>query len=244
MAKLTPKQIADLESTIIDTSVAIAHFRVLCYGDVGTGKTTWACRSGRKTLVIDCSEGWIVEKDNPNITFMKYDSLEQLTAVAKAIEEGLDGWDYEVVVLDELSAMYQLDLDYVVSTYVSKGGTRDDNVPEQRDYLACQQRVMRAVNAILAAPVNVVILAHERRTKDDKTGVVMMESDFAPRLNKEVNRTLHVTGRLALSKTGEREFQVLPTKGIQAKTRLPVENNTTLSEILALNNKETSNGSI
>lgn len=232
MAKLTTKQIEELNSTIIDTSVAIPYYRVLCYGDVGTGKTTWATAQDKKTLVIDCSEGWIVAKDIPNITFMRFVNIEQLYAVAQAFADGI--YDYEVVVLDELSAMYQMDLDWVVTTYVSKGGTRDDFVPEQRDYLAAQNRVMRAVNALLKTPVNVVILAHERRTKDEKTGVVLFESDFAPRLNKEVNRTLHVTGRLSLDKSGEREFQVLPTKGIQCKTRLPVKNNVTLSEIFNL----------
>lgn len=247
MGKLTAKQIADLESTIIDTRVEQPHYRMLCFGDVGTGKTTWATRANCKTLVIDCSEGWVVATDQPNVTFMRFVEIDQLGAVAAAISDGLPGWNYDLVVLDEASAMYQLVLDDVVASYVAKNGaeSRDNFVPEQRDYLAAQGIVMRQVNKILKAPVNTLILAHERRTKDEKTGQVYIEADFAPRLLKEMTRTLHVLGRITPSEDGKtRDFQVHPTKGIQAKTRLPIENNVSLPEILALNNKESSNGSV
>jgi phage nucleotide-binding protein len=227
------KLLESLNNSRIDMNTRSPYFRTVIYGDFGTGKTTFATSDpSKRTLVIDSSEGFVVLRDKSNVDVMEYKGLSQLSAVAQAIEDKEEGFDYDVVVVDELSTIYQLDLETVVSARDSSKNSRDDVIPEQRDYMASQNRVMKAVNSLFRAPVSVILLAHERRNKDDATGIVMVESDFAPRLSKEINRTLHVLGRLSVDKQGNRVLTVHPVKGVQAKTRLKIDDNPTLGEIL------------
>jgi phage nucleotide-binding protein len=231
---MNPKTLEALEAAIIDPANEPAWKRILIYADFGLGKTTWATRSNYKTLVIDASEGWVAAKDKPNVTFIRYQGLSMLEAIASAISSNQPGWEYEVVVLDEVSTMYMIDLELVTeaSDHGGKIAERDTYIPEQRDYMASQNRLMKAMRPLLKAPCHTVLLAHERRTKDDNTGMVLVESDFAPRLSKEINRDLHVLGRLAVDKQGNRSLTINPERGVQAKNRLGLSNNPTLEDIL------------
>lgn len=228
---MDPKTLEALNNSIIDPNTASPNFRIIVYGDVGVGKTTWATNGSGRTLLIDSSEGYITIKDTSNITVMEYQGLSQIEAVAQALKEGL--WVYDTVILDELSTIAKLDVQMVVDAQGKKGNIREDAVPEQRDYLASQNRVAKAVNALFSAPVNVILLAHERRVTDKSTGKTTIESDFAPGLKVEINRTLHVIGRLEANDAGTaRALRVNPTRNIQAKNRLGLSDGVTLPEIL------------
>jgi phage nucleotide-binding protein len=229
---LSKDKLAALSNSIIDPSTPVAHYRrVIVYGDFGTGKSTWACSSGLKTLVLDASEGFDVVGALPNVTVMKYQGLSQIDALGQALQEGL--MEFDVVVLDEVSSIYQMDLEVVVAAREKSTNIRDDAIPDQRDYLAAQNRLMLNLRPLLKAPCHVVLLAHERKTTDKTTGVTTYESDFAPRLSKEINRGLQMIGRLVVNKDGQRELIVRPVKGTQAKTRLDVPNNPTLAQVIA-----------
>jgi phage nucleotide-binding protein len=228
---MNPKTLEALNASIIDPTKSSPHFRIICYGDVGVGKTTWATTDAGSVLLIDSSEGYVTIKDTSNITVMEYQGLSQIEAVAEALKEGL--WTYDTVVLDELSTIAKLDLQTVVDAQSKKGNIREDAVPEQRDYLASQNRVAKAVNALFSAPVNVILLAHERKVTDKTSGKTTIESDFAPGLKVEINRTLHVIGRLEVSEKGDaRAIRVNPTKTVQAKNRLGLNDGVTLRQIL------------
>jgi len=219
-----------LEASVIDPAVATPFFRVILYGDVGVGKTTWATTGSGKTLLIDSSEGYITIKDTSNMTILGYKGVSQLEAIAEALTEGV--WQYDTVVIDELSTIAKLDLETVVAAQAKKGNIREDAVPEQRDYLATQLRIAKALNALMACPCNVVILAHERRVTDKSSGVTMIESDFSPGLKVEINRTLHVIGRISIDSRGARTVQVTPSKTVQAKNRLDLTGSVALSDII------------
>ena len=226
---LSPKLLEALEQSRV-TEDSSKFLRLLIYGDFGLGKSTWAAKSGKNTLFIDTSSGFVVLKDYDNVDVLEYKGLSQLEVVAQAIKENTPGWNYEVVVIDEISTIYQMDLELVTAAN-TKGDIRDDSIPEMRDYLSTQNRLMKSLRPLLDAPVHLIMLCHERRTVDKTTGVAMIESDLAPRLSKEVNRGLHVLGRLSISKQGEREMVVNPARNVQAKNRLGLSNNPTLTNI-------------
>lgn len=206
--------------------------KLLIYGDFGLGKSTWAASSGKRTLFIDTSNGYVVLRDHANVDVIEYKGLSQLEAVTQAIQEKVPGWEYEVVVVDEISTIYQMDLELVTGSRAGSGSMRDEVIPEQRDYLSSQNRLMKSLRPLLAADCHVILLCHERKTEDKATGIRFIESDLAPRLSKEINRGLHVIGRLSISKQGEREMIVNPARNVQAKNRLGLSNNPTLTTIL------------
>jgi phage nucleotide-binding protein len=228
---LAPNVLAALTDSIIDPSTPVAHYRrIIVYGDFGTGKSTWACSSGLKTLVVDASEGFDVIGELPNVTVMKYQGLSQIDALGQALQAGQ--MNYDVIVLDEVSSIYQMDLETVVAAREKSTNIRDDAIPDQRDYLAAQNRLMLNLRPLLKAPCHVVLLAHERRTKLP-TGAVIIESDFAPRLSKEINRGLQLIARMEIDNNGNRELVVKPARNIQVKSRLAVPTNPTLLQVIA-----------
>lgn len=220
------------ESRIDKDNPPDSYLRALIYSDFGLGKSTWAASSEQRTLFIDTSSGFVVLKDYDNVDVLTYKGLTQLAAVGTAITEGIEGWNYDLVVIDEISSVYQIDLELVTSARAGGSNLRDEVIPEQRDYMATQNRLMKNLRPLLDAPVHLVMLCHERRTTDKATGVSTIESDLAPRLSKEVNRSLHLLGRLSISKQGERELVVNPARNVQAKNRLGLSNNPTLTDVL------------
>lgn len=224
--------LAALEDSIIDPATPVAHYRkVIVYGDFGTGKSTWAASSGLKTCFLDASEGFDVVGSIPGVSVMRYQGLSQIEYLGMAITDGQ--LKYDVVVIDEVSSIYQMDLETVVTAREKSTNIRDDAIPDQRDYLASQNRLMKALRPLLKAPCHVILLAHERKTTDKTTGVTTYESDFAPRLSKEINRGLQMIGRMTVDNNGRRELIVRPVKGTQAKTRLDVPANPTLGQVIA-----------
>lgn len=207
--------------------------KIMLFGESGTGKTIMACTAVKnKGIFIDTGEGWVSLVDFPNLrnklTHMEYQGLSQIDALCEAIEENIAPWNsYDTIILDEASTAAVLDLDTVLASNTKKIAGKDPNVPTQPDYGANTERCRRTFTRLLKLPVNVVLTAHIREDKDERTGVVYTRPSFTPKLRNTIMQWLHVCGHLTINEqtSGDetiyvRKLQVRPSRSIAAKTRI------------------------
>ena len=224
----------DVLTALLDTVTPLvetdAYAKVLIYGESGTGKTVLACDFGKKVIMVDSSNGWVSLKNHKEVLSkvqrIEYKGLSQLDALVQAIQEG--EIECDTVVIDELSSIATLDLDTVLKSRSAKDPNKDPNIPTQPDYFANTERVRRAVAGILSLPCNVVIVAHVREDKDERTGRVFTRPAFTPKTRQTIVQQCHLVGYLTANEIKsdddeseyKRRLQVQPTATITAKTRI------------------------
>lgn len=211
------------------------YLKALIYGDEGTGKTTLAANYGDNILYIDSASGWVTLLDHPNIMEkrierMEFKGLSQLDALVEAITIGHPKFSWiETVILDELSSMAMADLDVVLRSRAAKDPSKDPNVPTQPDYLHNTERIRRSISPFMTLPVNVIMLAHVREDKDERTGRTYTRPAFTPKMRKTITQQCHIVGRLTsdiktVDEDGSQVYtwslQVRPTTTVVAKTRI------------------------
>lgn len=233
-------------STIVPLERETPYAKVLIYGDSGVGKTVLATTMGERCLLVDAVDGWVSLLNHPDlmakVSRVQYFGLSQLDTLADII---LDGGmsDYDTIIIDEASAIATFDLDTVLSARSRKDINKDPNVPTQPDFFANTERCRRTFQKLIKLPINVVLVAHVREDKDERTGVVTKRPQFTPKLRTTLQQSMHLVGYLTASETkkGEeteylRRLQTMPSRGIEAKSRiggLPfIVDNPNLGELL------------
>lgn len=234
-------------NTLVPLERETPYAKVLIYGDSGVGKTTLAATLGKRTLLVDAVDGWVSLRNHPEllgkVTRVKYEGLSQLETLADMIMSG-ELSDYDTIVLDEASAIATFDLDTVLKSRSKKDINKDPNVPTQPDFFANTERCRRAFTKLVKLPVNVVFVSHVREDKDDRTGVVTKRPQFTPKLRTTIEQSMHLVAYLTAmeQRKGEeteyvRKLQTMPSKGINAKSRiggLPfIVENPDLSQLLS-----------
>lgn len=217
----------DTVTPLIETE---AYAKVLIYGESGTGKTVLGTNFGEKVILVDSSNGWVSLKNHPdvmkNVQRIEYKGLSQLDALSDAIVEGK--LECETLVIDEISSIAVMDLDTVLKARSAKDASKDPNVPTQPDFFANTERVRRVVAKLLTLPCNVVLIAHVREDKDERTGKVMTRPAFTPKTRQTIVQQCHLVGYLTANEIKKdeddteyhRRLQVQPTATITAKTRI------------------------
>jgi len=159
---------------------------------------------------------------------MEYQGLSQIDALCDAIENGVAPWnEFDTLILDESSTVAVLDLDIVLAQRSAKDAGKDPNVPTLPDYGANTERMRRSMVRLLKLPITVVLTAHFREDKDERTGILYTRPNFTPKLRNTLMQWLHVCGHLTVTEqtSGDeveyiRKLQVRPSRSIAAKTRI------------------------
>jgi len=227
MDQKTLDALLDTITPLVETE---AYAKVLIYGESGTGKTVLGANFGEKVILVDSANGWVSLKNHPDVLHkvqrIEYKGLSQLDALSDAITEGK--LECETLVVDEISSIAVMDLDTVLKSRSAKDPSKDPNVPTQPDFFANTERVRRVISKLLALPCNVVLVAHVREDKDERTGKVMTRPAFTPKTRQTIVQQCHLVGYLTANEIKKdeddteyhRRLQVQPTATITAKTRI------------------------
>jgi hypothetical protein len=224
------KILAALLETITPLQETEAYAKVLIYGESGTGKTVLACDFGEKVILVDSANGWVSLKNHENVMSkvrrIQYQGLSQIDALSDAIIEGK--LECDTLVLDEASSMAMQDLDTVLKARSAKDANKDPSVPTQPDFFSNTERVRRTLSRAMRLPCNVVLTAHVREDRDERTGKVFTRPAFTPKMRQTIVQECHMVGYLTANEITKdedeteyrRRLQVQPTASITAKTRI------------------------
>lgn len=215
--------------TLVPLERETPYAKVLIYGDSGVGKTVLSTTLGQRILLVDAVDGWVSLRNHPgllsSVTRVRYEGLSQLDTLADMFLDG--ALEFDTIVLDEASAIATFDLDTVLKARAAKDISKDPNVPTQPDFFANTERCRRTFTRLLKLPVNVVLVAHVREDKDERTGIVTKRPQFTPKLRTTIEQSCHLVGFLTANeiKDGDetkyiRRLQTMPSKGITAKSRI------------------------
>lgn len=160
---------------------ASKFYKGFLYGEYGVGKTVLsvACAS-QKALIIATDNGWESIHNHPELVdkvdIMPYDGLSQLTAIAEAKQEELEGFDkYDLFIIDTVSQIQEEYLDWLLENYTFKGALREKATPRSPklrlaeidvtglpDYKVTRDNMRNPLKELIKAPVDVLFLAHLR----------------------------------------------------------------------------------
>lgn len=228
------KRMADLDHQEVEK-----EFIGLFYGSHGVGKTSTAqalaqkLRGDGRILFLDSADGWVSLDNIPalkrNTTLLQVSDPRELMSIANALRTRSKGFeDFTVVVLDEVSSWFT----DVLHSYVREvTNTPDDQDLPEIDgsmYAAPQAAFLNLIKVFhKATGLHVVMVAHEqdRAIKGEK-GASKITPSLSPKLMAGLAQISHIVARFEARKDPKakdgyrREAQVLPTRYVEAKTRI------------------------
>ena len=167
--------------------------KVLCFGDSGTGKTTFAL-SFPKNVITDSEDGYAFYKNNPNIALMATtNSIYDLEEILDEVEELIENDKIGTFTTDSISKFYA-NLQYVYQDLVEKRARRkgqdvDDAGLSQREWAKIKTTLKRIGDTKLmmsSKGVNIVDVAQQKDIQE-KRGDSFVKVGVAPDYVKNAN---------------------------------------------------------
>jgi hypothetical protein len=252
------KLLDGLMDAVFPEGESAIYYKGLIYGPDGVGKTVSACSIGEKVLYLAVDPaGYTSLYNHPELGWrtriipMAYKGLSQLEALADAFTEGIPQFaEFDTLVVDTASNTQVLDTDKVTKARIQK----KKNTPKEFDfqddmygvYNQSTLQLRTAYLKLLLAPVNVVLVAHDRRWEDKEgTGLKYIQPKFTPEFYKSISsycrQVIYMTATPQVNKADNsvkytRTMQFHPSGNIVAKSNiggLPLkQNNPNLRQIV------------
>lgn len=176
------------------------YLKALLYGDLGTGKTVAACRLDGATAILAADPGWVSVYNHPkeltDITPLPYQGFGHLETLAEAFFFQEPPYDqYDNFIVDTASAIQEDYLDALIRGAKPPKETRieftvtDRRVidppilPGMDDYHAVRNILRPTIMRLMQAPVNVILLAHEREPSEFQSAQTKKKSKYRIRPN-------------------------------------------------------------
>jgi phage nucleotide-binding protein len=201
--------------------------KVLVYGDPGCGKTVFAA-TAPKPLFLDVEYGFESVYNHPELAKearrMKFMGIKAAEAFADKVLAG-NFAEYETIVIDTITAMQDKALkEFTIAAYKKSPNQREDAyTPEGKDYQRNTELMKHIIATLRDAPRHVILLAHVKEDKDERTGTVFLRPMLTPKLASKVLGDFGVVGYMSATGTGEnrvRHLQVHPSPRVWAKSRV------------------------
>lgn len=192
------------------------YLKAIIYGDFGKGKTVTSSSLG-KTLVIAGDPGWVAIKNHPdiwkNVTVLPFVGFRQLETLSIALFWQYNEWaEYDTVVIDPLALVQENYVDDLLRAGKYNKDTRPQfqvtdekaaadlvikELPGLDDFHAAKNVLRSPCRDLMAAPLNVIFIAHEREPtrEEEKRGIRTVRPDVTEALYKVISRDVHLIGR-------------------------------------------------
>lgn len=184
--------IAKLNSAMEDPLDAVPFIKAIFYGDVGSGKTTAACKSpdpvlfaierGQSSLLNDLEVLKNVKK------VMRYTSVRQVELFAEQFKKGAFP-QYKTVIIDTFSELQDDALsNRIVSEHRLDPMEHDQYRPEGGDYQANTEHMRRIASAFKDVQANVIFVCHDKDDINEKTKFVTKRPSPTAKVSRVLNQ--------------------------------------------------------
>lgn len=193
---------AQAKALIVPASSVGVHLKMVVYGRNKVGKTTFACSSDLKTLLIDCNEqGWKAARRRPNVDVFPLEYWDQLDWVYWFLKSGQH--EYQVVVLDTVTMLANIGMKWVLGDEAARDPSRDPQMPDKRSWGKLGEVVKTTIINFRNLPMHVIITAQEKTTatEDDDGGgtVTEVHPELSPSPRSVLLSAVDIIGRLYTS---------------------------------------------
>jgi len=200
------------------------YIKALIYGQAGAGKTRF-CADAPKPQWFDFESSTETLRHWPEFETTPVKTPKDVEELRRDIIHSIKDPDIETVVIDSITTS----LDYYLRRRMdSVAAKRDKYTLYEADYKYATQVFTDLFGFLQEAPINVVIIGHERIFRDNDTGTVTgIVPDVTPRLQQAVTRLVNVVGYMevepSMQKGPTRKLYLNRTKVIEAKNRLNIQ---------------------
>jgi hypothetical protein len=235
------KKLAALRADITDKDELF--WKGVLYGEFGMRKTTTALRCGRKrTVLLHADRGWSVMHNHPDefdldkVIPIEYRGLSQIDAIREAILEGAEPFqDVDLLILDTVSQMQEIYIDFLLENADYGGKFRDSMVPKagvknfekteipgMPDYQLARNKMRPIVDRLVKAPINVMFLAHVREPgpMERANGKIERRPNITEALYKVISRDATFIGYMSKDK-GDYNIDFTPKPTQSVKSQIP-----------------------
>lgn len=185
-SNVSPTKKLELAKTKITTAEESFEYLKACfYGNNGRGKTRLGA-SGPKPFLIDCNE-------KGTLSIRHFEDV-QVFSASVFTDADLAFWymksgkhDRKTVVIDNITSLAQLCMNFVLGDEVSRDATKDPAMAGKREWGKVSQLMKTTVNNFRNLDMHVVFLAQEKR------GFVEDEDEEAPEIFPAVSPSVRET---------------------------------------------------
>lgn len=203
--------------------------KAIVYGPPGCGKTVFAA-GAPKPLFLDVEYGFESVYNHPEIApphsqRMAFTGIKQAEAVAEKALAGKFEGIAETIVIDTATALQDKALkEFTIAAYKKSPNSREDAyTPEGKDYQRNTELLKHIFSMLRDAPIHVILLAHVKEDKDERTGKVFLRPMLTPKLASKILGDFGIVGYMSATGDDEntvRHLRVHPSPDIWAKCRV------------------------
>lgn len=154
------------------TDIKNQFLKILCYGQPGSGKTTFAGSPARRfrTLVLSAESGLLslqnLRHDDGSLVEIDYSPIRKFEDMEQAFLELKNGkHPYTAIGIDSLTEIQKVCMDHIMET-------QKREQMEMRDWGTLAMKIERMVRSFRDLPMHVIVTALEESETDKLTGEV------------------------------------------------------------------------
>lgn len=202
----------------------VQYVKALLYGQAGSGKTRF-CADAPNPFWFDFESSTETLRHWPEYSHIHTKRPRDVDELRKDITTAITDPAIDTIIIDSITTS----LDYYLRQHMEKTAKQRDKYSlYEADYKYATQVFTDLFGFLQSAPINVVIIGHERIARNNETGnVTAIYPDITPRLQQAVTRLVNVVGYLQAEpsnvKGTRRRLYVNRTNVIEAKNRLNIQ---------------------
>jgi hypothetical protein len=221
------------------------YTRGILYGEFGHWKTVTAAScinavsENATGLLLAADDGWVSLKNHPEILertkIVKYLGLSQITQISEGESER-----YDLIVVDTITQIQEDYVDFLMDNVTWNGNFRETSVPKRGskvkgeeipglpDYHLTRNKLRRPLRKLLAAPCDVIFLAHLREPSfiEQQKGKLVRRPAVTQKVFEFIAREAHFIG--FMEKQAKKEVATIsfkPDPRTTAKSRIGLLDN-------------------